>query len=126
MDDADRAAEVAPALIARAERNTGQPIDDGLRARFTGLVGSFEQQASTLDDERRALAHDRFVDVLTKRLVLIAETIATTTGWLGSWDFGIAIKRLRGLLSLLSPARAAVPGHTVLGGGLPGDASGHG
>ena len=37
---------------------------------------------------------------LTKRLVLLAETIATTTDWLGGWDFGIAVTGLRGLVSL--------------------------
>ncbi len=36
---------------------------------------------------------------LTKRVVLIAGVIAATTRYLGSWDFGIAITRLRGCQS---------------------------
>jgi hypothetical protein len=36
---------------------------------------------------------------LTKRLVLVAETIADTTDWLRSWDFGVAVTGLRGLTS---------------------------
>lgn len=43
---------------------------------------------------------DSLVIGLTKRLVLIAETVATTTDWLGSWDFGVAVTSLRGLTSL--------------------------
>ena len=37
---------------------------------------------------------------LTKRIVLIAETIASTKDWLGSWDFSIAVTGLHGLTSL--------------------------
>ena len=44
---------------------------------------------------------DGLVIGLTKRLVLVAETVANTTDWLGSWDFGIAVTGLRGLVSLL-------------------------
>jgi hypothetical protein len=36
---------------------------------------------------------------LTKRLVLIATTVADTTDYLGSWDFGIAVVGLSGLVS---------------------------
>ncbi len=43
---------------------------------------------------------DGLVIGLTKRIVLVAETIATTTGWLGSWDFGAAVTGLRGRTSL--------------------------
>ena len=43
---------------------------------------------------------DALILGLTKRTVLIAETIATTTGWLGSWDFGVAVTGLRGRTSL--------------------------
>jgi hypothetical protein len=43
---------------------------------------------------------DGLVIGLTKRMVLVAETIANTTEWLGSWDFGIAVTGLRGLTSL--------------------------
>jgi hypothetical protein len=42
---------------------------------------------------------DSLVIGLTKRLVLIAETVAATTDWLGSWDFGVAVTGLRGLTS---------------------------
>jgi hypothetical protein len=43
---------------------------------------------------------DGLVIGLTKRLVLVAETVANTTDWLGSWDFGVAVIGLRGLTSL--------------------------
>jgi hypothetical protein len=43
---------------------------------------------------------DGLVIGFTKRIVLVAETIATTTDWLGSWDFGVAVTGLRGLTSL--------------------------
>jgi hypothetical protein len=43
---------------------------------------------------------DGLVIGLVKRIVLIAETIATTTGWLGSWDFGVAVTGLHGRTSL--------------------------
>ena len=36
----------------------------------------------------------------SRRERLVAETIANTTDWLGSWDFGIAVTGLRGLVSL--------------------------
>jgi hypothetical protein len=42
---------------------------------------------------------DGLIIGLTKRLVLVAEAVATTTGWLGSWDFGIAVTGLRGRTS---------------------------
>jgi Schlafen, AlbA_2 len=43
---------------------------------------------------------DGLVIGLVKRIVLVAETIATTTGWLGSWDFGVAVTGLHGRTSL--------------------------
>src|SRR6266545_4691666 len=43
---------------------------------------------------------DGLVIGLTKRIVLVAETIATTTDWLGSWDFGVAVTGLHGLTSM--------------------------
>jgi hypothetical protein len=43
---------------------------------------------------------DGLIIGLTKRIVLVAETIANTTGWLGSWDFGVAVTGLRGRTSL--------------------------
>jgi hypothetical protein len=43
---------------------------------------------------------DGLVIGLTKRLILIAETVANSTDWLGSWDFGVAVTGLRGLTSL--------------------------
>jgi len=43
---------------------------------------------------------DSLVIGLTKRLVLVAETIANAAGWLGSWDFGVAVPGLRGRTSL--------------------------
>jgi hypothetical protein len=43
---------------------------------------------------------DGLIIGLTKRLVLVAETVANTTDWLGSWDFGVAVTDLRGLTSL--------------------------
>jgi hypothetical protein len=43
--------------------------------------------------------NDGLVIGLTKHLVMISETIATTTDWLGNWDFGIAVTGLRGLVS---------------------------
>jgi hypothetical protein len=43
---------------------------------------------------------DGLVIGLTKRLVLVAETIANAAGWLGSWDFGVAVTGLRGRTSL--------------------------
>jgi hypothetical protein len=42
---------------------------------------------------------DSLVIGLTKRIVLVAETIAGTTDWLGSWDFGVAVTGLRGRTS---------------------------
>jgi hypothetical protein len=36
---------------------------------------------------------------LTKRLVLIAATVADAADYLGSWDFGIAVVGLSGLVS---------------------------
>jgi hypothetical protein len=42
---------------------------------------------------------DGLVIGLTKRLILIAETVANSTDWLGSWDFGVAVTGLRGLTS---------------------------
>jgi hypothetical protein len=42
---------------------------------------------------------DSLVIGLTKRMVLVAETIAGTTDWLGSWDFGVAVTGLRGRTS---------------------------
>lgn len=43
---------------------------------------------------------DGLVIGLTKRTVLVAEAVARTTDWLGSWDFGVAVTGLRGLTSL--------------------------
>jgi hypothetical protein len=43
---------------------------------------------------------DGLIIGLTKRIVLVAATIANTTGWLGSWDFGVAVTGLRGRTSL--------------------------
>jgi hypothetical protein len=71
-----------------------------LEVNEDGGVRLFCSGASTTLGGDVECVTDSLVIGLTKRLVLIAETIATTTGWLGSWDFGIAIKRLRGLLSL--------------------------
>jgi len=43
---------------------------------------------------------DGLIIGLVKRIVLIAETVATTMGWLGSWDFGVAVTGLHGRTSL--------------------------
>jgi hypothetical protein len=66
--------------------------DGGLRV-FCGRA------SDTLRDDVECVI-DGLVIGLTKRLVLVAETIANTTDWLGSWDFGIAVAGLRGLVSL--------------------------
>jgi hypothetical protein len=38
---------------------------------------------------------DSLIIGLTKRLVLVAEVVATTTNWFGSWEFGVAVTGLR-------------------------------
>jgi len=37
---------------------------------------------------------DGLIIGLAKRTVLVAETVASTTGWVGSWDFGVAVTGL--------------------------------
>jgi hypothetical protein len=66
--------------------------DGGLRL-FCGRA------SDTLRDDVECVIEGLVIG-LTKRLVLVAGTIAATTDWLGSWDFGIAVTGLRGLVSL--------------------------
>jgi len=50
-------------------------------------------------DEEAECVFETVIIGLTKRLVLVAHVVADTTGYLGSWDFGIAVTGLRGLIS---------------------------
>jgi hypothetical protein len=38
---------------------------------------------------------DSLVIGLTKRMIMVAEVVATTTAWFGTWDFGVAVTGLR-------------------------------
>jgi hypothetical protein len=65
--------------------------DGGLRL-FCGRASDTMRNAEYVNDG--------LVTGLVKRIVLIAETIATTTGWLGSWDFGVGVTGLQGHTSV--------------------------
>jgi hypothetical protein len=47
-------------------------------------------------DEEVECVFETVIIGLTKRLVLVAQVVADTTGYLGSWDVGIAVTGLRG------------------------------
>jgi hypothetical protein len=59
-----------------------------------------------IPDEATEAVFESLVLGLTKRLVLIAATIADTTDYLGPWDFGVAVVGLSGLVSLRLVQRA--------------------
>jgi hypothetical protein len=44
-------------------------------------------------------AFDGVILGLAKRVTLVAATVADTTGWFGSWDFGVAVTGLLGRTS---------------------------
>ena len=72
--------------------------DGGLRLFCGGASDTLRDEDD--DDDDMECVIEGLVIGLTKRLVLVAEIIANTTSWLGSWDFGIAVTGLRGRVSL--------------------------
>jgi hypothetical protein len=82
-----------PARRTREPLDTARSLGRWRSALFTGR-GSDELGA----DRVRAVV-DALVSGLTKRVVLSAASIAGSTQFLGSWDFGVAITRLRGTVS---------------------------
>jgi hypothetical protein len=59
-----------------------------------------------IPDEATEAVFESLALGLTKRLVLIAGTVADTTDYLGPWDLGVAIVGLSGLVSLRQVQRA--------------------
>ena len=102
---AGRTVEVLPAEDERLDRATASIMDAeryllDLEVNEDGGLRLFCGKASDTIRGGVECVIDGLIIGLTKRLVLIAETIVATTGWLGSWDFGIAVTGLRGLLSM--------------------------
>jgi hypothetical protein len=91
--DAPRAVDVEKRLLDLEVNEDG-----GLRL-FCGRASDTLRDEDDDDDDLECVVEGLVIG-LTKRLVLVAETVANTTDWLGSWDFGIAITGLRGLVSL--------------------------
>ncbi len=93
-----------------ASLQAGRPSTDGeprlldLEINEDGGVRLFCARASDSRQTnigQREFAIEAVILGLTKRVVLIAGVIAATTHYLGSWDFGIAITKLRGCQSAL-------------------------
>jgi hypothetical protein len=81
---------------------SGVDVEHGLLDLEVNEDGGLRLFCGRASDTMRNVDYviDGLIVGLTKRLVMIAETIASTTGWLGSWDFSVAVTGLRGLTSL--------------------------
>jgi len=92
-----------------APLDAGQPSIPDLEPRLLDLEinedGGVRLFCARASDSRQTnigqseFANEAVILGLTMRMVLIASVIAETTRYLGSWDFGIAITRLRGCQS---------------------------
>jgi hypothetical protein len=69
--------------------------DGGLRLFY----GRASAALSDSSDEKREFVMDTPIVGITKRLILVANVVADTTGFLGGWDFGVAVTNFRGRTS---------------------------
>jgi hypothetical protein len=87
-------------LATREERLLDLEIgEDGSLRLFCGRASDAFGSGFVPRDATEAVFESLILG-LTKRLVLTAATVADTTDYLGSWDFGVAAVGLSGLVSL--------------------------